>query len=180
MPRTKVGLTTSEYAVLGILAAGPDYGYRLQQYFTGGSGLARVCPIDSSTVYAILKSLSGLELIDSAWDSSQYPPRAVYKIRPEGESAFERWLRAPISRIREVRSDFLIKLYFAMQREDASLAASLVEEQTAVCAGLAEQHESELARVAPGSFDAIVIASKLSAARLTETWLQDLAKEMQP
>lgn len=178
VPRAKVGLTPSEYAVLGLLTAGPDYGYRLQQHFSGGQGLARVCPIDSSMVYAILKSLSGLELIDGTWDSSQYPPRAVYAIRPEGEAAFERWLRAPIRRVREVRSEFLIKLYFALRRGDEALAASLVEQQAAACAKIAQQHEAELAGVDPDSFDAIVIGSKLSAARLTEEWLQEVRKKL--
>ena len=176
MPRIKAGLTPSEYAVLGVLTSGPDHGYRIQQYFSGGTGLARVCPIDSSMVYAILKSLSGLELIDGTWDNSQYPPKAVYSIRAEGEAAFERWLRAPISRIREVRADFLIKLYFALRRDDA-IASALVQEQAAVCGEIARQHESELALEQPGSFDAIVIESKRTAARLTEDWLRTLQGE---
>lgn len=175
MPRVKAGLSPSEYAVLGVLSRGPDYGYRLQQYFSGKEGLARVCPIDSSMVYAILKSLSGLELIDGTWDNSQYPPRAVYSISHEGEALFERWLRAPVSRIREVRFEFMIKLYFALERGPA-FAAELIDQQVDACSSVVEQYEAELAGLPYDSFDALVVESKLNAARLTVAWLQECSQ----
>ena len=109
MPRTKTYLTASEYAVLGLLRQRPAYGYELQRRLGGRTGLARVCPVEPAMVYAILKSLSGLELIDGEWDSSSYPPRAVYAATAEGDAAFLRWLRQPVGRMREVRSDFMIK-----------------------------------------------------------------------
>src|SRR3990172_833013 len=107
MPRAKTHLTPAEYAVLGLLRQRPTYGYELQRRLSGGSGLARVCPVEPAMVYAILKSLSGLELIDGEWDSSVSPPKAVYAATPEGDAAFQRWLRQPVARMREVRRDFL-------------------------------------------------------------------------
>jgi DNA-binding PadR family transcriptional regulator len=95
MPRTKSYLTPAEYAVLGLLRQSPAYGYELQRQLSGGQGLARVCPVEPAMVYAILKSLSGLELIDGEWDNSSYPPRAVYAATTEGDATFQRWLRQP-------------------------------------------------------------------------------------
>jgi DNA-binding PadR family transcriptional regulator len=171
MPRTKVGLTSSEYAVLGLLQDRRAYGYELQRRFSGSEGLARVCPIEPAMVYAILKSLSGLELIDGEWDNSQYPPKAVYTATAEGQAAFERWLRHPVGRMREVRSDFLIKLYFALER-DRELAQELTEAQTRVCEGYEAAIEGEMAAIEPSSFDAIVLRSKASASRGTREWLR--------
>ena len=170
MPRTKSYLTASEYAVLGLLRQRPTYGYELKQQLTGGRGLARVCPVEPAMVYAILKSLSGLELIDGEWDHSAYPSRAIYAATAEGDAEFLRWLRTPVGRMREVRHDFLVKLYFALD-EDPALAGALVEEQIEACRRYGDEIAQELGDAVPGSFDAIALTSKASAARITREWL---------
>jgi len=170
-----VGLTVSEYAVLGLLTDGPDYGYRLQQHFSGDKGLGLVCPVEPAALYAVLKSLSGLELIHGEWDRTQYPPKAVYAISSEGSLKFERWLISPVGRIREVRSEFLVKLYFAMKR-DIAFARELLEAQKAVC----DQYPQavELEGAGRGSFEGIVVASKLTAARITADWLTETIDQL--
>ena len=177
MPRTKTYLTAAEYAVLGLVRQRPTYGYELQRQFTGGKGLARVCPVEPAMVYAILKSLSGLELIDGEWDRSAYPPRAIYVATPEGDATFERWLRQPVGRMREVRHEFMVKLYFAME-SDPVLADQLVAEQIEACVVYGAELERELVDVEPGSFDAIALTSKLTAAHLTGEWLAQSRKQM--
>ena len=117
MPKTKTFLTPAEYAVLGLVREKPAYGYELQRHLSGKRGLGRVCPVEPAMVYAILKSLSGLELIDGVWDNSAYPPKAVYTTTDQGQATFERWLHSPVGRMREVRLDFLVKLYFAMKED---------------------------------------------------------------
>ena len=171
MPRTKTYLTPAEYAVLGLLRERPAYGYELQKQLSGGKGLARVCPVEPAMVYAILKSLSGLELIDGEWDSSSYPPRAVYAATAEGDAAFLRWLHQPVGRMREVRYDFMVKLYFAMQ-EDTPPALDLVTEQIEACADYERDVQKELEEADGGSFDAMALQSKATAARLTAEWLR--------
>jgi PadR family transcriptional regulator AphA len=178
MPRTKTYLTPSEYAVLGLLRQRPTYGYELQRQLSGGRGLARVCPVEPAMVYAILKSLSGLELIDGEWDRSAYPPRAVYAATVEGDAEFQRWLRRPVGRMREVRLDFLVKLYFALE-EDWTLAAALVAEQIELCRSYGDEIARELAEQEAGSFDAIALSSKASAARLTQEWLTQCQSDIE-
>jgi PadR family transcriptional regulator AphA len=171
MPRTKTGLSPAEYAVLGLVRRRPSYGYELQRQLSGDTGLARVCPIEPAMIYAILKSLSGLELIDGTWDSTSYPPRAVYAATEQGDQTFQRWLRSPVTRMREVRFDFLIKLYFAMD-EGEDLRRELVAAQVAICQEYSTSVVEELKAADPASFDALAINSKLSASRLTEEWLR--------
>jgi DNA-binding PadR family transcriptional regulator len=177
MPRTKTYLTAAEYAILGLVRQRPTYGYELQRQLTGGKGLARVCPVEPAMVYAILKSLSGLELIDGEWDRSAYPPRAVYVATSEGDATFERWLRQPVGRMREVRHEFMVKLFFAME-SDPDLADELVSEQIEACAAYGAELEHEMVEVEPGSFDAIALTSKISAAHLTAEWLSQCRKQM--
>lgn len=180
MPRTKTYLTPAEYAVLGLLRQRPAYGYELQRQLSGGQGLARVCPVEPAMVYAILKSLSGLELIDGEWDNSTYPPRAVYAATTEGDARFQRWLHQPVGRLREVRLDFMVKLYFLLEEDEERLQArDLIEDQMGVCETYAQGIEREMADVAGGSFDELALAAKLSAARLTRDWLTDCLKSIE-
>jgi len=177
MPRTKTHLSPSEYAVLGLLLEKPAYGYELQRQLSGTRGLARVCPVEPAMVYAILKSLAGLELIDGEWDKSVYPPRAVYAATAEGEAAFQRWLRQPVARMREVRRDFLVKLYFAIH-EGIDSAIDLLAAQIDAAESYRAAIERELAGAEAASFDAIVLGSKLTAARLTLEWLRASESEL--
>jgi DNA-binding PadR family transcriptional regulator len=171
MPRTKTHLTPAEYAVLGLLRQRSAYGYELQRQLSGGRGLARVCPVEPAMVYAILKSLSGLELIDGEWDNSSYPPRAVYAATNEGDAEFQRWLHQPVGRLREVRHDFMVKLYFALA-EDPAQAVELVEQQIEACRAYQNDIEDDLREVDSASFDAIALQSKATAARATLEWLR--------
>ncbi len=171
MPRAKTFITTNEYAVLGLLTRRPAHGYDLQRRLAAGSSLGRVVTVEPAMVYAILKSLSGLELIDGEWDNSVYPPKAVYVANTAGEAEFERWLRRPAGRIRDIRGEFLVKLYFALEADQA-LAVELLDAQIEACRSYLQSAESELSAAEGGTFDAIVIDSKASAARLTLEWLQ--------
>lgn len=172
MPRAKTFLTASEYAVLGLLRRRPAHGYDLQRHLVAGSGLGRVCPVEPAMVYAILKSLSGLELIDGEWDRSEYPPKAIYAITAEGEAEFQRWLLRPVSRMREVRNDFLAKLYFALE-EQPGLARRLIASQIEACDSYSLDITRQAEAVESMSFDSIVLASKASAAESTRAWLQE-------
>ncbi len=171
MPKVKTFLTPAEYAVLGMVRKKPTYGYELKQQFSGKHGLARVCPIEPAMVYAILKSLSGLELVDGEWDNTTYPPKAIYSATEAGDLEFERWLLRPVGRIREVRLDFLIKLYFLFEQDPAQ-ARDLIEAQIEVCNEYAAAIAEEQTEVLPDSFDAMVLESKSSAARITREWLE--------
>jgi hypothetical protein len=86
---------------------------------------------------------------------------------------------APVARIREVRLDFMVKLYFAL-KEDKSMAASLIEGQLSATREYAEEIAREQAVYAndPSSFDAIVLGSKASAARITVEWLQQAQESL--
>ena len=173
MGRTKNFLTPAEYGILGLLREKPAYGYELQRHFSGRRGLGRVCPVEPGMVYANLKSLSGLELIDGAWDNTTYPPKAIYTATDTGEAAFQRWLLAPVARMRDVRLEFLVKLYFAL-KQDRALARRLIEVQIEATREYALEIEQEQREVDddPAGFDAIVLQSKASAARITIDWLE--------
>lgn len=170
MPRAKTSLSPAEYAVLGALRRRPAYGYELQRRFAPESDIGLVCPVEPAMIYAVLKSLSGLELIDGEWDTRQYPPKAVYSVTPTGDDTFLRWLRRPVGRMREVRLDFLLKLYFALE-EVPEEALELIEAQAEVCRDYRARVSHEIAETS-SPFRLTVLESKLSAVEATERWLE--------
>jgi DNA-binding PadR family transcriptional regulator len=50
------------------------------------------------------------------------PPRKVFHLTPTERTAFQRWLEELVRRIRLVRQDFLLKLYFAQRLDPESTA----------------------------------------------------------
>ena len=56
----------------------------------------------------------------------------MVRITDEGRTELDRWLKEPVARTREIRLEFLVKLFLAIQL-DRDLANRLVMEQQAVC-----------------------------------------------
>lgn len=54
------------------------------------------------------------------------------RLTAPGRDAFERWLWTPVTHGRQMRIEFLAKLYFA-QRQGAASTARLIDQQTAAC-----------------------------------------------
>lgn len=81
-----------EPALLLLLHGGAKHGYGLIH------GLQEVgfedYPIDSSTIYRILRGLEAEGMIVSAWDheATSGPPRRMYQITPAGETYLATWI----------------------------------------------------------------------------------------
>ncbi len=170
MPRTKSGPTVAHYALLGLLRVAPAHGYELLRRLRRDGGLARVVALNPPTLYALLHDLEVAGYILGRPEPDTYPPRVVFQPTLAGERAFDAWLDAPVERLREVRNDFLLKLYFARSlRADRGL--SLLERQIAAVERYVGRVESERAATEPDSFERLVLDSKVTAAKSTLRWL---------
>lgn len=162
-------LLPGEYAVLGLLADEPAHGYEVARRWAE-SALALVSPIEQATIYAYLQALEREQLVD--WEEQRVgrrPPRRVYTVNEAGWSVLRAWLRAPVARMREVRLDFLLKL-FLLERIEPAATAGLIADQIASCRRYIEQAELRLA--AASGFERTVWESRLSAGAATLAWLQ--------
>jgi PadR family transcriptional regulator AphA len=171
MARKKTSLSTAEYALLGLLRR-PMHGYQVARELAGGRGLGLVCPLGMSNVYFLLGNLQERRLVRvEERQEEHYPPRVLLTATAAGRRAFDAWLREPVSRLRQVRLDFLVKLFF-LGREDPGLVRELVEAQKEFCRRyLAEWRE--LARDGgAGSFDRLAIGAKIAVGEGTLRWLE--------
>ena len=115
-----------ELALLGFLRQGPLHGYQIHQQLSGPSGLSQVWRLKQSQLYALLARLDEAGYISGTLQAQESrPARRVYSLTPLGEAIYLEWVRSPVSVPRQIRQEFLTKLYFA-RREGVQAYAELV------------------------------------------------------
>jgi len=169
----KTSLSLGEYAILGVLRERPQHGYAVAQRFVADLDLGLVLPLEMSNVYAMLKELQEHALIEGEREIvGARPPRTVFHTTPEAETQFLHWLEEPVGRMREIRADLLVKLYFC-RAIGSQATGRLLDAQIAA----SDEYVQRLARLAaetpPEGFERLVYDAKLGPARATVAWLQD-------
>jgi DNA-binding PadR family transcriptional regulator len=134
----------TEYALLGLLLDGPKHGYELARRFAPETALGEICHLEMSMLYALLKKQEKVEHIEAELESQgARPPKRIFHLTPLGRAAFMEWVRTPVGRTREIRLDFLVKLYFARLLGDDDVLA-LIDRQLEVCLALLDRLQSGL------------------------------------
>lgn len=171
---------TLEHALLGFLYERPMHGYEIHQNLASLAGLGLVWQVKQSHLYAMLEKLEGDGYITGKQQAQEMrPPRRVFRLTSAGRKAFRDWLSRPVSHGREVRLEFMAKLYFA-RRVGAAWVSQLVERQRQECgdwrASLLGQSAANAER---GTFAWLVYQFRVSQVESMLTWL-DLCAEAAP
>jgi len=168
--RKKDSLSAPEYAVLGLLRQ-PMHGYQVAREMAGGRGLGLVCPLGMSNVYFLLGNLQerGLLAVEERQEQ-RYPPRVMLRATAAGRRAFDAWLREPGTRLRQVRLDFLVKLFF-LSREDPALARDLVAVHKDFCHRYLGEWRELSQDAETSGFDRLAIEAKVAVGEGTLRWL---------
>ena len=103
-------LTTTSYALLGLLALRPWSTYELAQQVQ--RGLRGMWPVAERQLYEQPKALVAHGLATASREKTGDRPRTVYRITPAGRRALRRWLREPDGDL-AVRSELALKVFFA-------------------------------------------------------------------
>jgi DNA-binding PadR family transcriptional regulator len=172
-PKTSNPLTV-ELALLGYLSPGPLHGYQIYQRLHAPDGPGLVWRLKQAQLYAILGKLEEIGFVRSRLQPQEKrPTRHVYQLTSEGRDALDAWLVTPVNTPRQVRQEFMLKLYFA-RRENEQLAATLVASQVSVCERWLEAQAEEYNSAHPGSFNRAVYQYRLGQIQAALTWLQQL------
>ena len=105
-------LSTTEYAVLGVLAGGDAHGFAIARELGADGGIGRVLTVRRPLVYRALDRLVqfGLATPVATEKGSSGPRRYVHRITEDGTRALDTWLATPVDHVRELRIDFLLKV----------------------------------------------------------------------
>ncbi|MCB2223796.1 MAG: PadR family transcriptional regulator [Actinobacteria bacterium] len=104
--------STTEYAVLGILAEAPSHGFAIARHFRPDGDLGRVLTVRRPLVYRALDRLveAGYAEPASTEPGDSGPQRVVLRATPAGRRRVRAWLGAPVVHVRDLRIEFLVKL----------------------------------------------------------------------
>jgi PadR family transcriptional regulator AphA len=172
MTRTARTTLSMEHALLGFLLRKPMHGYEIYREMCEPHGLWLIWRIKQSQLYALLGKLADEGMIRATLQTqAARPPRKVFHLTRRGRERFQAWLGAPVPHGRDLRQDFLAKLYFAMQDGPAAAAALIAGQRAACQSWLAAMQPPE--RDAPGElrFEHMVDRFRRSQIEATLDWL---------
>ena len=182
----------AEHAILGLLARAADdgagYGYDLARSFSDGQPLAEILRLEPGMLYHHLKKLDRAGWIEAepeAESSGSRPPRRLYRLTGAGRAQLDRWLGEPVTHTREIRLEFLVKLYFvrllqpdrvsaliAEQRETLRrIAATMAAQQTALDSAAPEGAASDRA------FTHLVLELRRRQTQAAIAWLDTVLEQ---
>ena len=163
---------TLEYALLGFLLEQPLHGYEIYQRLQHAEDLSRVWRLKQAHLYALLRNFeaAGLVAADLVPQEAR-PPRRVLRLTEQGQAAFDAWVRTPVQHGRDLRLEFLAKLFWA-QRFGGDLAQQLIEAQRTAGVSWLANLQGELDRIdAGGPYEWLVLQFRLTQTTAALGWL---------
>jgi PadR family transcriptional regulator AphA len=118
---------SARYALLGSMMSGPKHGYEIRRFLDSAFGSTWY--VGTSQLYALLRRLEEKGLLRSSLHAQDTrPPRRVFSLTSEGRGEFLEWVRRPTAHVRDLRIEFLAKLFF-FDRLSLQGAGELIETQ---------------------------------------------------
>ncbi len=165
---------STEYALLGALMTGPKHGYEIMQFL--GTALGSTWHIGTSQLYTLLKRLEGDNLLRSSLETQDTrPSKRIFSLTAEGKKLFLDWLHAPTEHVRDLRIEFLTKLFF-FNRLSLKGGSELVLAQTKVLEQIRERIKQREEKE-KDPFNRLVFGFKMAT---VEAWLEWLVKQAKP
>lgn len=175
-------LGPAEHSLLGLLASAGDagiHGYDLARQYTHGP-LGEIIRLESGMLYHHLKKLDRYGLITTHVEHQpDRPDRQIHTLTTLGRQQLDRWLREPVRATRDIRLDFLLKLFFTRRLIPGHLS-ELIDQQRTVLTSLADSLGAQLREPAT-SDDAIerqmVLRLRQAQTEAALVWLDSLPTE---
>jgi DNA-binding PadR family transcriptional regulator len=108
----RIHISTTEYAVLGVLAEEPSHGFALSKELGPDSDVGRIFTVHRPLVYRALDRLAETGHVEAVatekGDSG--PQRVVFRVTTKGRRRLDRWLAEPVGHVRDLRLQFLLKV----------------------------------------------------------------------
>lgn len=158
------------YAILGFFIEGPYYGYSLYKKIKSDTTFQKIWYLKQSQFYAFLDKLQTEKMLSfTIYEGDNYPDRKEYQITDLGMLTFNDWVVTPVERGRDMRQEFLIKLFFALKMPDKIVHELITRQKQAAGYWFDEfqklKHQDEF-------FDQIVNQYRLNQIQAMIEWLE--------
>jgi PadR family transcriptional regulator AphA len=159
----------TEYALLGSLMSAPRHGYEILQFLE--SGLGPAWRVSTSQLYALLKRLDNEGLVNSTLEAQDTrPSKRVFAIMPAGRERFLKWLKSPTDHARDLRIEFLAKLYF-FRHLGLDGGDELLNSQAAILERL-QKRLTDKKKAEEDDYNRLVYGFKISTLKGWRDWLK--------
>ncbi|MFM7679827.1 MAG: PadR family transcriptional regulator [Roseiflexaceae bacterium] len=159
-PRQKEPLTY-EHALLGFVVSTPLHAYALHLALVR-SPLGQVWHLKQSACYAMISRLVDEAYIDIRGEEPTVRGKRMLECTAAGYAAFATWIIAPVAHPRDMRIEFLAKLYFASQQSAAHRSTLICAQQAKIAywytdAPVSDQFTADVHAYRRGQIDAIAL-----------------------
>ena len=159
----------ADFPVLGVLRRGPTHGYDLCRELR--QQLGEVWTLRTSHIYALLAGLERDGLAShQRIDQEKHPAKKVFEITDKGRELFSAWVHSPVRNVRDIRLEFLAKLFFARQ-DSPEAAARLIADQISVCRGF-EKRLRQSRQACNTHTERATLDFRLAVVEATVAWMQ--------
>ena len=177
-PRPSAPLTL-EFILLGLLDQRPMHGYDLHRELASLAGIALIWSVKQSRLYALLDKLEqGGLLASELIPGEAHPMRKQFRLTEGGRQALHSWMLSPVGHGRDMRQDFLARLYFA-RRNGKQTALRLIQEQRVICLGWQASLEDQVSLLQKeGQFERLVYEFRIAQVKAMLDWLEACQVEL--
>jgi DNA-binding PadR family transcriptional regulator len=173
--RSDVRLSLAGYTVLGLIGEGGAHGFAVARLLSAEGEIGQVYEVARPAVYREIETLvsAGLVQLLPVEPGDRGPRRTPLAITRQGRRLFERWLWSPARHVRDIRTEFLVKLALIERtgRDPSPLIAAQLEAVSPVVAGLVDRHATSR------GFDRAVSLWRLKSAQAAQQFLAELATD---
>jgi len=169
-----------EYILLGLLADRPRHGYDLFRQITHFDAISLVWKIKQSQLYALLDKLESDGLLVSSLVAGDFHlMKKEFRLTSAGILTFKAWKTSPVDHLREMRQEFLAKLYFCL-KDGEGAGFELIEEQRALCCEWMTSQQFDFAAASEAQhFERMVYQFRISQIQAVLEWLDYCEVELQ-
>jgi PadR family transcriptional regulator, regulatory protein AphA len=160
---------TTELVILGILMKEAMHGYEINKFMS--EYLDNIWHIGTSQIYLILQRLEKNKTVTGTIAFQENGmSKKIYAITVGGKEKFSNWVQRPTEHVRNIRTDFLAKLFF-FDHLKLSGGLELIWRQIDLLEDLREKVENSRNSEQDG-YRKIVLGFKLSQFDASISWLK--------
>jgi DNA-binding PadR family transcriptional regulator len=165
---------SAEYMILGALMPWPGHGYDILKFIKAAMG--ETWHVGTSQLYTLLKKMEDKGLVTSQWETQDVrPSKRIFSPTTRGRDIFLEWVLLPLNHVRDMRIEFLSKLYF-IGHLSLTGGEGLVNNQTQILEKTLERLTKKRERE-KDPYALLVVGFKI---RTTKAWLKWLHLEAKP